>query len=225
MVPQSGITKEVMARMGETNPQADIRRILDAIREHVQGMVGPEAVPSFQIAALVHILANRYDNLHTSQEGECSLSGPRIGVLIRLLEEERRGNLEGITPTALSQNQNVTRNTISALLRGLEDQQLIERSLDPDDRRLFRIRLSEVGRKTITALAPRRIEMMTRLAASLTPAEQAQLIQLMAKLYDSLQAEPGCPASLAWTAPSTASADEPTAEPDSAVQTSPTQTR
>ncbi len=120
---------------------------------------------------------------------ECDLSGPRLGLLMRLEWEERRGNRSGVRPTELSLNQRVSRNTISALLNGLEARGLIERRLDPEDRRAFRIRLTDRGRQVVAEHAPRLIDHHNRLVSTLTPTEQNQLIDLLARLYDGVTAD------------------------------------
>ena len=112
--------------------------------------------------------------------------GPRWVLLFRLLAEERSGCGEGISPTHLSQRQNVSKNTISVLLRGLEEQGLIERALVPDDRRAFQIRLTDAGRTLVETTAPAHIAFLNAVAAGLTAEENAQLIELLQKLHRSL---------------------------------------
>ncbi len=136
-----------------------------------------------EIAGLIRRIANVYDMTRERSMPECELSAPRFGLLMRLESEERRGNTQGITPTALSYNQDVSRNTISALLNGLEEQGLIERKLDPQDRRGFRIRITDKGRKTVMEYTPRLVDFHNRLAGSLTLEEQTQLIDLLVRLY------------------------------------------
>jgi DNA-binding MarR family transcriptional regulator len=85
----------------------------------------------------------------------------------------------------------VSKNTISALLRGLEEQGLIQRTLDPQDRRLFRIRLSDYGRQVVQKEAPQRIRYLNKLASGISPEEQELLINLLAKLYRSISANCG----------------------------------
>jgi DNA-binding MarR family transcriptional regulator len=107
-------------------------------------------------------------------------------VLMRLLWEEHSGNCAGLTPTGLSHNQHVSRNTVSALLRGLEDQGLIVRKLDPDDRRVFRIALTETGRRIAQDMAPRNVDHLNSLISQLSQSDQSHLIILLSKLYQSL---------------------------------------
>ncbi len=169
--------------MAEHDNQVDIHRILEHMHNHAAHLSGSDATAGFQIAGLIRILANLYDNIR-SHESSGDLSGPRMGLLVRLFEEERHGNTQGITPTELSRNQHVSRNTISALLRGLEDQGYIERLLDPDDRRLFHIHLSDAGREAVSTLGPERVAITNQLAAKLSLEEQEQLIELLAKLFE-----------------------------------------
>ena len=103
-----------------------------------------------------------------------------------LSAEERCGRGAGISPTHLSQRQNVSKNTISVLLRGLEEQGLIERTLVPDDRRAFQIRLTDAGRTLVETTAPAHIAFLNAVAAGLTADESAQLIELLQKLHRSL---------------------------------------
>lgn len=56
---------------------------------------------------------------------------PRWGLLMRLYIEEVSGNMSGLSPSQLSHYQHVSKNTVSALLRGLEEQGLIARQARP----------------------------------------------------------------------------------------------
>jgi len=119
---------------------------------------------------------------------ELDLSGPRWRLLMRLFAEERMGNTAGITPTSLSHHQRVTKNTISALLRGLEEQGLIQRALDPDDLRVFRIQLTDAGRELVIRTAPRRVEGLNQLLSGFSKAEIRQMIGLLERLQSNLMA-------------------------------------
>jgi DNA-binding MarR family transcriptional regulator len=99
--------------------------------------------------------------------------------------EERCGT-SAVSPTQLSKAQNVSKNTISAHLRALEEQGLIIRELDAADRRQFRIRLSDAGRTLVRASIPGHIEFMNDLLAGLDADEVAQLQGLLEKLIRSL---------------------------------------
>ncbi len=149
-------------------------------------LTGRDDLQGVEIAGLIRRIANAYDINRERVMPECEVSSPRLGLLMRLEWEERQGNRDGVTPTKLSLHQRVSRNTISALLNGLEEQKLIERTLDPLDRRGFRIRLTDQGRKTVAENTPRLIDYHNRLAGTLTAEEQVQLIDLLSRLYAGL---------------------------------------
>lgn len=164
----------------------DIQRFLVTIKSHMAELTGEAEVSGFQIAALIRLVANQYEHFLEHSTREDDLSGPRMGILVRLMEARRHG-AGSLTPTELSRYQKVSRNTISALLRGLEDQKLIQRELNPDDRRLFHIRITESGIRAVRAIAPQRLALSNEMISGLNEAEQAQLIALLSKLYTSLQ--------------------------------------
>jgi DNA-binding MarR family transcriptional regulator len=147
---------------------------------------------------LVRMVSNLYQAIvDESLQGD-EVSGPRWGLLMRLHGEERHGNLTGCTPTHLSRCQNVSKNTISALLRGLEEQGLIERRSDPEDLRGFRIRLTEAGRRLVANSAPLHLRRMNELVAGLSPDEQTELIDLLQKLYRALATHTHKPTALSY---------------------------
>jgi DNA-binding MarR family transcriptional regulator len=169
----------------ETMPLDRVERMRLHIRERMHALTGQNNFTGIEIASLVRMIANQYEALGEQHNNPGRLSGPRWGLLLRLLAEEEHGNLH-TTPTYLSRCQNVSKNTISSLLRGLEDQGLIARQLDEDDRRIFRITLTPRGRALIQDSAPGRIERMNQLVSHLSPEEQSQLGILLAKLYHSI---------------------------------------
>ena len=130
--------------------------------------------------------AQMCDMLDTTVTDGIELSGPRWRLMSRLYIEEKLGSLEGITPTVLSLSQRVSKNTISALLRGLEEQDLIHRNLDPVDRRVFRIQLTENGRSLILKSAPGRVARLNTIFSGLNQAEKGHLLALLDKLHASL---------------------------------------
>ena len=99
---------------------------------------------------------------------------------------DKRGSSEGMTPTSLSKFQNVSKNAVSSLLRGLEEHGLIQREIDGKDKRFFRIHLSAAGRDAVMKATPVRAAQLNRIADSLTLAEREQLIGLLEKLIHSL---------------------------------------
>lgn len=157
-----------------------------AVRATVRGLAGNVDTTGIELTSLVRIVANHCDSAADDKLSEVGLSGPRWVLLMRLMAEELHNGGEATSPTRLSRCQNVSKNTISALLRGLEDQGLVERALDPDDKRVFRIRLTRAGRQLIQATATENVLYFNDLVSGLSPAERAQLIELLAKLHSSM---------------------------------------
>lgn len=177
---------------------AHIQHMRDGIRARVSQLTGsPADAIGVEVATLVRIVTNLYENSLQPEEGAPGLSGPRWAVLMRLLAaENENGAGEGLTPTYLSGSLSVSKNTISSLLRGLEDTGLIVRELDPSDRRLFRIRLSPEGRRLVLESAPRHVAHLNALASGLSLEELQQLSSLLEKLHNSILANgsfDGCP--------------------------------
>jgi len=136
---------------------------------------------------MVRRAARLYEAIAGQDLRAAEVSGPRLVLLIRLYAEEMRGDGQGISPTHLSRCQRVSKNTISSMLRGLEEQGLIERTIDAADKRVFRIRLSEAGRDLVRRTSPEHFARMNELAAALSEEERQQLATLLLKLTDSLR--------------------------------------
>lgn len=140
---------------------------------------------------LVRAIANTYEQLASEQMGDSRLSEPRWRLLVRLLVAERLGT-PSVQPTHLSKTQLVSKNTISAHLRALEEDGLIVRELDPQDRRQFQIRLSSAGRALVLEATPRFVEFLNRLTSDLSVEEIEQLQTLLERLLHSVQKQGGC---------------------------------
>lgn len=155
-------------------------------RRHLEEMFGAKDTSGIELLGMLRLLANLSETLEGQRCGENDLSGPRMHLLLRLLGEERAGNPNGLTPTELSHSQRVNKNTVSALLKGLEEQGLILRNLDARDRRIFRIQLTEQGREVIGSAAPYRMERMNQMVSELSPQEREQLLALLDRLRQSI---------------------------------------
>ena len=160
-------------------------------RKHFKEMTGGQDVRGIEIGGAIRMLANCYESALNQNAEFAELSGPRLAILIRLMGEDQLGNHEGINPTQISKYQHVSKNTISALLRGLEEQGLIERRLDSSDKRKFLIRITPAGQALVESTTPGRIEYMNHLASALSGDERSQLLELLEKLRSSLLAS-GC---------------------------------
>ncbi len=157
--------------------------VIRAMVGELAGDVDPDGV---EIMRLVRMVNRAYEAHVDDALRESGLSGPRWGLLLRMYAEEQRG-ANGMSPTHLSRCQNVSKNTISSLIGGLEEQGLVERELDRADKRVFRIYLTDAGRQAVEDTAPDHVVYLNALAAGLSAEERDQLIALLEKLHASLR--------------------------------------
>ncbi len=157
-----------------------------AVRDMVEDLAGDLDPTGVEIMRLVRMVCNLYDARVDDALRSTGLSGPRWGLLLRMLAEEKRGGTRGMSPTHLSRCQNVSKNAISSLIGGLEEQGLVERELDQADKRVFRIHLTDAGRQAVQDTAPDHVAYLNALAGDLGDEERGQLIGLLEKLYASL---------------------------------------
>lgn len=158
--------------------------------------LGIQDVHGVELLRLVKMTANAYDAVMAERMRDEDLSAPRWRMLLRLWAEEQIGG-ESLSPTQLSQAQKLSKNTVSSHLRSLEEQSLIERELDADDLRQFRIRLSERGRDLVRRTTPGHMAFLNELTADLSAQEVEALQSLLQKLHGSLIRHAGnCPGHL-----------------------------
>ncbi len=127
-------------------------------------------------------VSHRMFRLGEASLNESGLSYAQYRLLLLLLFEEWLGNNDGMNPSTISDQQGKGRNTISALIRGLEDDGLVERRLDERDRRRFSIALTEAGRQRVRQHANLHMRFVGDLFAAFTPEEMETLSALLTKL-------------------------------------------
>jgi DNA-binding MarR family transcriptional regulator len=113
---------------------------------------------------------------------EAGLSFAQYRVLMHLFFAEEMGESAELNPSEISERQGVSRNTMSSFIRNLEEAGLVERRLDPDDRRRFNISLTESGRALIREHTHNHLTIIDHCFIALTPDEQATLLSLLQKL-------------------------------------------
>ena len=121
---------------------------------------------------------------------QTGLSLAKYRILMSLLFAEQREEGPMLTPSEISRRQGTSRNTISSLIRDLEEEGFIERHLDPHDRRKFNIGLTPTGRHFVGEHAANHLHIISECFNRLTTEEQATLSQLLVKLGNSLGKQP-----------------------------------
>lgn len=100
-----------------------------------------------------------------SSDVETGLSPARLSILSVLVF----GGPRSVTELAAAEQ--VRLPTMSALVRGLEEDGLVRRAADPDDRRAVRIRATAKGQRILQRGRERRIENLVDLLRDLPPAD------------------------------------------------------
>ena len=165
----------------------------DQIRRVAQSF-GVDDLSGAEISRLMRLVSTGYETIFKARMKAENLSGPRWRILLQLYMAEEMGN-PGVSPSKLAQARNVSKNTISTLLRSLEERDLVTRSISPTDRRSFVIHLSDKGRQLVRERSPQHLRYLNELVSDLTFEEQQQLIELLRKLYKSLSHYGGLPES------------------------------
>ena len=114
------------------------------------------------------------------------LSVGRFSVLMKLQDEPE----QTLAPSQLAQALGVTRATITKLLDSLERDGLIERRLDPADRRAWLVTLTARASELMEEVVPLHIQQIKQTMSALSKEEQEQLIALLLKLEDSFATPP-----------------------------------
>jgi DNA-binding MarR family transcriptional regulator len=127
-------------------------------------------------------VAHQLYRLNETSMEAAELSYAQYRVLMHLAFHEWLGDTDGLNPSEISAHQGTSRNTISALIRGLEEAGLIERRLDEADRRRFFIRLSEAGRRKVRDHANRHLQLAAQVFSVLSSDEMERLSGLLRKL-------------------------------------------
>jgi len=173
--------------MNPNHHHQDWEPIRTRIHDHIKTHFGIDDTSGLELFVLLQRTAHMIRQFDTQLNEETEVSGPRWRLLLGLYIDEKMGNSDGLTPTAISHAQRVSKNTISVLLRGLEAQGLVQRTLDTADLRTFRIQLTPAGRAYLDETVPNRMNNLNHLLSGFEPEEQAQLTALLAKLQRALQ--------------------------------------
>jgi MarR family transcriptional regulator, negative regulator of the multidrug operon emrRAB len=149
--------------------------------------LSPEADP--RAIRLVGQMRTAAQALYRINEGSLTAAGlsyAKYRLLMSLLFAERFQGDGPLNPSEISERLGASRNTISALIRDLETDGYIERTLDKDDRRRFLIGLTAAGREIVREYAGRHFAAVGACFSQMSVEEQQQLSQLLDKLTNNI---------------------------------------
>jgi DNA-binding MarR family transcriptional regulator len=123
-----------------------------------------------ELSACLGLLVRRLRQVHV--DGELTLS--QTQVLVRL---ERDGPA---TPGVLAAGEQITPQSMGAILAALEERALVSRSGDPSDGRRVVMSVTEAGRESLQGVRHEKAQRLARaIEDGLTPAEQRQLVEVI----------------------------------------------
>lgn len=115
------------------------------------------------------------------------ISPGRFGVLVLISANP------GMTQSLLASATQLDRSTMVAVIDQLEARHLVERRASPTDRRSNALVLTADGENLLKLLKRRIKKHEARIAAAMTPAETATLVQLLTRIRTKLQSAPSRP--------------------------------
>ena len=136
-------------------------------------------------------LARRFDQIATAVVAEVhqregtGLRHLEFGVMVRVHDTP------GLDQNSLAEWLALDRTTISALVFRLEQQGLIERAVNGDDRRARVLRLTSAGKALHDRVRPKTEIAQKRILAALSPVEQRSFIDMFVRVIDANQAYVG----------------------------------
>ncbi len=131
--------------------------------------------------------------MHRSMRGhihyarKMGLSRSMLGTLFHVYHTDHVG------VTDLGEHLGVSSAAASQMLERLVEEGLIERSEDPEDRRMKKISLTEKGSQTLKGSITARLDWIEELAGELTPEEQSQIVSGLQLMIDKVRELDPCP--------------------------------
>lgn len=153
--------------------------------------LSPETNPDvIRLMGQLRMVAHRLYLMSEQGLSDADLSYAQFRLLVSLLYSEMIDQRRALNPSEISRMQGTSRNTISALIRSLEESGFIERALDPDDRRKFNIRLTDAGRNVVKTHSAEHFHLLDTVFTILDPREIETLTQLLERVGQALFAVP-----------------------------------
>ena len=165
--------------MSETTQHEEKHRQLLAFVQELAPGVEPTAI---RLGGLLHRVGHALYQLNEESLEAADLTFAQYRILMDLLFGERFDACAGMNPSDLSERLGVSRNTVSSLIRSLEEKGFIARQLDREDRRRFIIELTEVGRQRVREHAGRHFGVLNDCFDVLSREEQETMSELLLKL-------------------------------------------
>jgi DNA-binding MarR family transcriptional regulator len=145
--------------------------------------VGGYAEKIYVLVHLCHEQCLKLMRVHKNDD-ELTALGLSIqqGIILKLLLAGDK-----MTQKELTQKLQITSSSCGSLIAKLEQGGYLERCSNPDDKRTYRVVLTETGRDLGRAYKSKSVIFLEKWADDLTEQEKEQLYCLLSKLYDGLE--------------------------------------
>jgi DNA-binding MarR family transcriptional regulator len=144
--------------------------------------VSPEADPtSIALFGLLMEIRTRLMQAAERNLDAAGLSWAKLRLLMHLGKQEHVTG-SGLLPSELSRMQNISRNTVSALINGLEAEGLVTREPHSSDRRKLVIRLTPQGRAVLKSELGKHLRFVSQCFGVLDRPQRDMLFDLLASL-------------------------------------------
>lgn len=167
-----------------SKPRADDGDVFDAlVRQWAQERPDVDLSDAGVFARVVH-LADIWASIVEGILAGHGLTGGEFDVLTAL---RRSGPPYTLTPSALAETTMMSRAGMTGRLDRLEEEGLVARTLNADDRRSIRVSLTDHGRKVVDAAVDDHAAILGPLQSSLTRAERDALDQTLRTLLQTAE--------------------------------------
>ncbi len=131
---------------------------------------------------LAHLI-ERYANIRLARAGlPAGMSYARANLLLAVASAHAEGNSARMVDIALDLG--VTARTLTTMVDALAKQGLVERTVDPGDRRAFQLVLTEAGLALLPQLQSELRQAAEAVAAPLSDGERSTLVELINRLIE-----------------------------------------
>lgn len=132
------------------------------------------------------VLARCYNSFAQNEAGrikDYEITPPQFGVL------ETLAHLGPLKMCELAEKLLMSGANVTGVVDRLEEKGLVQRVMEADDRRTYRIHLTTLGGKLIAEIFPKHAEKIRQLTRTLSAKEKRELTALLKKLGTAIQAQ------------------------------------
>jgi DNA-binding MarR family transcriptional regulator len=160
-----------------------MQREPEATKNQTIEMSGDASNEAGEDWTLLTQLTQAYRGLLDALMDRIGLHRAQVNVLCRLFAQD------GMTQSEIAEQLSVQGATITNMLQRMEEAGLVTRRRDPDDNRLVRVYLTEMGRKQERAITEQAMRVEQAVFEGLNASERALLRRMMRRMLSNIDVE------------------------------------